>query len=209
MSTKLLLIRHGESTWNVDGRLQGHAESSLSALGEKQAIALGCYLKDEQAGNGLAVVYSSDLLRAQQTARFLVEVCGAPLIIDARLRERDLGIFEGRTVEEVKAEFPVEFAAMRQDPTFVVPGGESWAQLADRAVACVLDIVRSQAAGSEAAGSTVAVVAHGGTIKALLEKLVNVTQHNIANSSITVLQHTADGWRLLRLNETPHFVGLT
>lgn len=130
----LILIRHGESTWNADGRLQGQSESSLSPVGQQQAVALARCVRNDQ---NLRAVHSSDQLRAQQTAE-CIEACGVPLVTDARLRERNLGIFEGRTVEEIKAEFPAEFAAMRSDPLFVVPGGESWAQLADRAAACVV-----------------------------------------------------------------------
>ena len=153
--TPLLLIRHGETDWNAQSRIQGHLDIALSARGLRQAEALARAL----AGATLAAVYSSDLARARQTALPLAAALGQELRVDPRLRERGFGLFEGSTYTEAQANWPTEYAIwQRRDPKHAVPGGESFLETRARVLQCFDEIVRRHA------GRTVAVVTHGGVL---------------------------------------------
>lgn len=150
--THLLLVRHGESTWNVAGRWQGQADPPLSELGERQAAAAAAGLDDPPAA-----VWSSDLDRARRTAELLAEPHGlAPPRTDARLRERDVGEWSGLTRTEIEVRWPGWLAA-RHSPD----GFETDELLVARGLAAIRDIA------SNAPGATVYVVTHGGMIRVL------------------------------------------
>jgi probable phosphoglycerate mutase len=155
--TTLLLIRHGETEWNAQGRIQGHRDTDLSELGRRQAQVLARHL----AATGMAIhaVFASDLARARQTAEPLAALLGLPVGVDARLRERGFGLFEGHTYEEAEARWPNEYAIWRRrDAGYAVPGGESYVQIRDRSLQSLGEIARSHPA------RTVAVVTHGGVL---------------------------------------------
>ncbi|MCS7100640.1 MAG: histidine phosphatase family protein [Burkholderiaceae bacterium] len=180
----LLLIRHGETAWNAAGRIQGQLDVPLSATGLWQAQRLAQRL----AAEPLAALYASDLTRAALTAQPLAQAHGLPVRYDARLRERHFGVFQGLTAEEVAARHPAEFAAWRaRDPHWVVPGGESGAQLITRALAALADIAQRHV------GQTVAVVAHGGVLDAAYRHARALPwqaprEHPIANAAINRVQ---------------------
>ncbi|MGH8984507.1 MAG: histidine phosphatase family protein [Acidimicrobiia bacterium] len=147
--TRLLLVRHGESTWNVAGRWQGQADPPLSDLGERQAAAAAVALTDPPDA-----VWTSDLARARRTAELLAEPHRLVLRADARLRERDVGEWSGLTRAEIEERWPGWLGARRS------PGGfEGDEALAARSLAALRDI----AAG--APGATLIVVTHGGVIR--------------------------------------------
>jgi probable phosphoglycerate mutase len=153
----LLLIRHGETEWNAQGRIQGHRDTDLSELGRRQAQVLARHL----AATGVAIhaVFASDLARARQTAEPLAAILGLPVVVDPRLRERGFGLFEGHTYDEAEARWPHEYAIWRRrDAGYAVPGGESYLQIRDRSLQSLAQIARSHA------GRTVAVVTHGGVL---------------------------------------------
>src|SRR5687768_12234594 len=102
--TRLILVRHGQTEWNSSSRFQGHLDSPLTSVGIEQARALGSRLKDTP----IAAVYSSDLGRAMHTARCITEWTGHAIIPDARLRERGLGVFEGKDKAAITTLFPKE-----------------------------------------------------------------------------------------------------
>jgi 2,3-bisphosphoglycerate-dependent phosphoglycerate mutase len=115
--TTLLLVRHGETDWNADGRLQGHTDRPLSDYGRRQARELGDQLKDEErADEQLEAIYSSDLARARETAEIVGARLGLPVVLDPDLREKDWGTWEGLTaVERDRVEFVGETTEAHQE----------------------------------------------------------------------------------------------
>lgn len=119
-ATRIIAIRHGETAWNVDARIQGHLDIPLNDIGLWQAGRAAAAL----AGESLAAIYSSDLARAQTTAQAVAATTGAPLILDSSLRERCFGSYEGRTFKEIESEQPADALRWRKrDPDFVPDGG--------------------------------------------------------------------------------------
>lgn len=150
--TTLLLIRHGQTDWNLQGRYTGQSDISLNETGRAQARKLAAALQAHPP----QVIVSSDLKRARETAEIVAEPLGLPVTTDPRLREIHQGVWEGMYFPDIKAKFAEEFAARKADPlTVAPPGGETVRQVRDRVVAAVSDIVQQHN------GRRVAVVAHG------------------------------------------------
>jgi len=176
----LLLIRHGETQWNAQARIQGHRDIALSERGLRQAQRLARFL-GEQA---IDAVYASDLARASQTAQPLADALGRPLQLDERLRERGFGLFEGSTYEEAQANWPNEYAIWRRrDPAHALPGGESYLAARARVLQCLDEIARAHA------GATAAVVTHGGVLDIVYRAAYGIPwetprSHLLPNASI-------------------------
>jgi probable phosphoglycerate mutase len=148
--TRLCLVRHGETDWNVQRRIQGHIDIPLNPGGIEQAAA---------AARGIQAIYSSDLTRARQTAATIALELGLDVRSDAQLRERRFGIFEGLTYDDAKREHSALYARFEtRDTAFAVPGGESLLELAARVEAMLRRIVHQHP------GQTVLVVTHGGVL---------------------------------------------
>ncbi len=160
MRTTIVLIRHGETAWNAERRLQGHIDIALNDEGLRQAEALGAAL----AGEPLAAIVSSDLQRARQTAAALQAHHGLAVQSDSQLRERCYGAFEGRLYQDIAALYPDDYAAWQaRRIDAVMPDGERAAESFRRFYTrCVAAI--GQWAGRYA-GQTIAVVAHGGVLE--------------------------------------------
>lgn len=158
--TTIILVRHGETDWNRDGRWQGQADAPLNERGREQAQALA----DELAGEDVEVVYASDLSRARETAEILAERFDRrPVRVDPRLREINVGGWSGLTTAEIESRFPGEIARWRAgDPSHAFDGGESYATMGDRVVQALGEI-----AGRHPDGH-VLVVLHGGPIRGVL-----------------------------------------
>src|SRR5258705_7413049 len=122
MAIRIILVRHGETEWNRESRIQGHTDRVLTAEGRAQAAAIGSRL----AGERIDAIVSSDLGRAMDTAARIAMRCGRPVAGDARLRERCFGQGEGLTYDEAGVRYPDAFSRQREtDPDFAIPGGES------------------------------------------------------------------------------------
>lgn len=155
MAASLVLIRHGETPWNAAGRLQGVIDIELSAHGHWQAQRVATQLKAEP----IAAVISSDLARAAQTAAPLAAALGLEVELEPRLRERNYGIFEGKTYAELASTHPEEWARHQaREVDWVVPGGESIGAVRDRVLAALAELALRYE------GSSLAVVAHGGVL---------------------------------------------
>jgi broad specificity phosphatase PhoE len=155
--TRVLLVRHGQTTWNAQGRWQGQLESPLSALGRRQAA------EASKAVGALDAIVASDLMRAADTAAIIAELVGVgPVQVDARLRERDVGEWQGLTRREIEARFPGDLDAWRTPPGF-----EHDDDVASRATAALTDLHAVHP------GATVLAVTHGGVIRALARVLGN------------------------------------
>jgi broad specificity phosphatase PhoE len=201
---RLILIRHGETEWNVTLQYQGHAAVPLNERGLEQARIAAQRLRrlDAQA------LYASDLARAWQTA----EVIGRELKLTPKatpeLREIDVGQWEGLTPEELYRRFPEHMREFERDPARTVRlGGESYAQLQARAL-----LALQQIEASHQQGETIIAVSHGGTIRALLCHVIGLDLGNFGkmwldNGSFTELRKSRSGWRLLRLNDAAHLEG--
>ena len=135
--TEIILIRHGETVWNSQQRMQGHSNSDLSSVGQAQIQALGQWMKIVPFDH----IYSSDSLRAKQTAEAITQFSGHDLKIDIRLREKNLGVFEGLTSEEARERHPEVFRLFKTAGSkYVIDEGESTKQLQDRALEIVDEI---------------------------------------------------------------------
>lgn len=158
--TRIILIRHGETAWNAERRLQGHLDIPLNAEGERQARAMAQALAHED----FDLLVSSDLSRAAATARALANVGREPkdVLLDPALRERAYGAFEGLLYADIEKRYPEEFAAwQRRDVEAVMPHGERFAesfhQFYDRCVGAILRLAAQR--------KHVAIVAHGGVLE--------------------------------------------
>ena len=150
--TQLILIRHGETLWNTERRMQGQQDSPLTTRGQWQAQQLGVRMRELP----FAALYSSDLPRAALTAEQIAQVTGHAIVTDQRLRERHFGVFEGLTQQEMESREPEAYVRfMSRDPQYAVPGGESPAGFFSRCRAALEDLAARHA------GETIAIVTHG------------------------------------------------
>ena len=157
-ATRLIVVRHGETAWNVDTRIQGHLDIPLNTTGLWQARQLG----DALAVEAISAIYTSDLLRARKTAQAVADATGAALVDEPGLRERAFGSFQGRTFAEVETEHPEQARRWRQrDPDYAPDGGESLRVLRER----VVDTIPRLAARHP--GELVLLVTHGGVLDVL------------------------------------------
>jgi probable phosphoglycerate mutase len=183
-TTKLVLIRHGETAWNAEHRIQGRLDVPLSTTGVWQTSRLAQRL----AGEAIDAIFSSDLARAWMTGAPLADARGLNMVPEPRLRERVFGIFEGKTLDEIAAEHPDELAAWRaRDVNWRVPGGESGAEFIARVLEALHEIVQAQR------GRTVAVVTHGGVLDVVYRNARALAwdaprDHLMLNASINRLQ---------------------
>ncbi len=192
VDTHLLAIRHGETEWNSQGRFQGHLNSALNREGRAQAEALGEYL----AGERFDLLLSSDLGRALQTASAIAMRTGHEIVVEPRLRERRMGIFQGLTPAEVQARYPEEYARFRtHDPDYIIPDGESTRQLFERSVACFTELATRHA------GLTLATVTHGGVLAMLYRHarampLEAPRDFSLHNTGVNRFRHRLGAWEL-------------
>ena len=170
MTRRLLLIRHGQTTYNATGRMQGHLDTELSEVGLSQARAAADLLVDKQ----ITAIVSSDLIRARDTAAVIGEKLGIEVDVDKRLRETHLGDWQGMTSAEVDEQYPGARAIWRHDPTWAPPQGESRVDVATRARPVIDELMRAHPEWDRGA---VLVVAHGGAISALTCHLLGLDHH--------------------------------
>ncbi len=153
--TSIYLIRHGQSAGNAEGRFGGHSPSPLSELGHEQARNTAIGIANER----ITAIYSSDLLRAVQTAQPLAESTGLEIIKNDAFRERHVGVLQGLTFDEAKNQYPNDFYALiNRNVRHVITGGESYRQLLDRTTNAFYDILDANR------GGRVAIFSHTGTI---------------------------------------------
>ena len=198
--TRVIAIRHGETAWNVDTRIQGQLDIPLNDTGRWQARRMAQALADEP----LQAIYASDLGRAHQTATALADATGLPVRADIGLRERGFGIFQGLTFKEIEARWPQESERWRKrDPDFGPEGGETLSAFYAR---CVSTAERLAAAHP---GETIALVAHGGVMDCLYRAASRIDLRaprtwQLGNASINRLLYTGDGFTLVGWSDTQH-----
>ncbi len=201
MICRIYLIRHGETQWNKAMRFQGHRDIPLSEKGLEQAMALSCRLSSEN----IKSVYSSDLVRAVETADQIAKPHGLEVIKESALREINFGQWEGLTYNEIKVNHGELIAKWWKNPMEnSTPGGEKLSQLVNRIVPVVRNIVERHM------GENVVVVCHGGTVKALIGTILHMDLNKYwkirqDNASLNILEFQDwDSGTVTLLNDCHH-----
>ena len=202
-ATRLLVIRHGETLWNADKRLQGHTDIPLSPVGHAQAAQLARSLKAR--GEAFDAIYTSDLSRARETAEAVAQALAVPLTATPNLRERCFGQFEGLTFTEVEQRWPDQAQSWRvRDPDWRAPdGGESLRELTER----VLHTVNTLAARH--VGGHIALFLHGGVLDVLYRAATGLDWRaprtwQLVNTAVNRLLWTPDGLTLVGWDDQTH-----
>ncbi len=195
MPRRIVILRHGRTAWNAARRYQGQEDPPLDEVGQAQAIEAAALV----AAMRPDLIVSSDLARARQTAEKLALLAGVPLGQDARLRERHLGHWQGLTRDEVERRFPDEFADWLAGRDVTRRGGESRAEVADRALALVRELPEVE---------VTVLVSHGATAMCLSAALLGLPQTPsilgpLANCHWTELRNGGAGWTLRAHNAGP------
>ncbi|EGJ11911.1 MULTISPECIES: histidine phosphatase family protein [Rubrivivax] len=202
-ATRLVVLRHGETDWNVGQRIQGQLDIGLNGVGRWQAGRAAAALLDE----GLQAIYSSDLARAADTAAAISRATGLPVHPEPGLRERGFGRFEGLTFAEIQQRWPEDALRWRRrDPDWGAEGGERLADFYGRAVAAALAIAARHP------GQTVALVAHGGVLDCLYRAATRIALDAprtwmLGNASINRLLHADGALALVGWNDAGHLEG--
>ncbi|NJM43325.1 MAG: histidine phosphatase family protein [Brachymonas sp.] len=198
--TRITAIRHGETAWNVDTRIQGQLDISLNDTGLWQAAQAGASL----AGEPIDAIISSDLSRAYQTALAVAKPHGLTVRTDQGLREREFGIFQGRTFAEIEAQLPSQALAWRKRvPEFAPEGGESLIVFRERVRACIQSLV------TQFAGQHLVIVSHGGVMDVLYREATGLDLQaprtwQLGNASINRLLWNGEHLSLVGWSDTSH-----
>jgi len=198
--TQVIIVRHGETEWNLKLIRQGHLDSPLTERGLAQAEALAERLAREK----FTSLYSSDLGRAVQTAEKIADATGHTIITDPRLRERHLGVFQGLSGDEIQRRFPAEYKLHRTvGPTYVIPGGESVEQQVARNI-----VFLNELAGKHV-GETVVVVTHGGVLSGLFRHTFSIPfqaprRFEFTNAGLNVFFYEDGNWFLQTWGDVSH-----
>jgi len=201
--TRICLVRHGETDWNVERRLQGHQDIPLNANGLAQAQALAEALADTR----FDAIYSSDLSRALETAEQVADRLGLAVVQLPAVRERNFGIFQGLTRQEAELRFPeMQARVTRREPDFVPPEGESLRQCFER-IATLLDDLADRHIGQ-----TILLVAHGGVLDAARRFVTGMALNlprdfELGNAALNWLARTDGVWRLEAWDDQRHLNG--
>ncbi|WP_372656824.1 histidine phosphatase family protein [Hydrogenophaga sp.] len=199
-ATRILAVRHGETAWNRESRIQGHTDIELNAHGRWQATQLAQALRDES----IAAAYASDLSRARETAQIVAPFHGLQVKTLHGLRERHFGEFEGQTWTDLELRWPVETLAWRKrEPDFAPGGGESLRQLQTRVVATVCDIA------AQHPGEQILLAVHGGVLDILYRAATHLDLQaprswELPNTAINRLLWSPQGLSLVGWADTQH-----
>lgn len=199
-ATTLVFVRHGETAWNAEGRIQGHLDIALNETGLAQAAAVGTRLRAEK----FDAIYSSDLIRAYRTASPAVANPENDIIREPRLRERHLGILQGLTGEEAMTRQPDAWKAFKsRDPEIALAGGESLGEFSRRISGFVDHLLDRHA------GSRILVVTHGGVLDAAYRRaggmpLSAIRDFPIYNASVNVMSHHEGRWKIESWGDISH-----
>lgn len=202
METSLLLIRHAETVWNKEGRMQGSQDSPLSEAGTHEAEALGRRLR----GLRLDAVYSSDLARCVRTARIALDGAGFQFRLMPELRERSLGDWEGGVWRQIAAADPEAARLYKETADYRPPNGETFFDLQNRVFGALQDIANAHP------GRRVAVFTSGGSIRAGIFAAMKLPAEQWGrfatwNTGISRLDFHKGIWKLVKFNDVAHLPG--
>jgi broad specificity phosphatase PhoE len=204
MTTRLILVRHGETDWNLEGRYQGQADTPLNERGREQAKLLAERLRGER----IEAIYASDLPRAYETAKIIAEALGQEVKTLESLREVDTGVWTGLTLQEVETRYPEHLKEWRANPLGVKRlEGESYLALFERTKTTIREIVKAHP------DQTVLIVGHGGNIKCIVLDALGVgadrgigmaARFAADNASLHILRYDGDEVLIETLNDACH-----
>jgi glucosyl-3-phosphoglycerate phosphatase len=203
----IYLVRHGQSIYNSEDRIQGQADPSLSPLGQKQAEATARWFADKS----IEAIWSSPLARASETVQFIAQTAQIEIQFDDRLMEVDCGDFCNRIRTEILQEYPGSIPRWRSgDKTFRFPGGESRLELIERGKAVFEDIYKKS---TQMGYLNVVIVSHGGLLLAGMKAVLGIESeeppHSILNAAICRLTYNDEGRpRLAELDLIDHLDSL-
>lgn len=197
---KLCIVRHGETAWNAEGRVQGQLDIPLSDTGRAQARAVAQALAHES----FDAVYSSDLIRVRETAQPTAALLRKQIVFSEKLRERHYGVFQGITYLEAKERLPADFARFKaKDPEFDFGNGESLLGFQRRCLSAFEELLRKEK------GRNVLVFTHGGVLEMLYRHatgrgLSTPRDFEIPNAALNRLEHAAGAWTVRSWAEVEH-----
>jgi len=199
---RLVLVRHGITDWNREGRFQGHLDPPLSATGRREASLLGARIAGDSELRPVRIV-SSSLGRATETAAAIGSAARVSVEPDRRLMEIGQGDWEGRTHDEIAVTDAARYASWRTTDA-LPPGGETIEHTIERLQGVLDDMAEVE--------GTVVLVCHGGTIRVLARMLLDLSASrawalDVDNASVSVVTRVGDAWRLDRWNDTAHLLG--
>lgn len=198
--TKVIFVRHGETSWNLDKRYQGHSDIALNEKGVQQAQAVAERLATER----ISAVYSSDLIRAAKTAELIAAQHSLPIVTIPELREVNFGLWEGLTYEQIMATWPEELSAIYSKPgAMCIPDGESFDDVSKRVEVGLARCIEKHQ------NETIVIVSHGGTMRVALcnalgipiEKMWSLRQDSTA---INVIEYFEEMTVVSLVNDTCH-----
>jgi 2,3-bisphosphoglycerate-dependent phosphoglycerate mutase len=198
--TRITAIRHGETAWNVDTRIQGQLDISLNEKGRWQAAQAGAALAQEP----IDAIVSSDLCRAYETALAVAQPHGLSVATNRGLREREFGYFQGKTFAEIEAQHPEEALKWRKRvPDFAPTGGESLLMFRERVVQCL------RALAAQFAGKHVVIVSHGGVMDIIYREATQLDLQaprtwQLGNASINRVLWNGEHLSLVGWSDTSH-----
>ena len=200
VTTRLCIVRHGETAWNAEHRVQGQLDVPLNAIGQAQALAASNVLAREK----FDVIYSSDLIRARQTALLTASRFSMEVVQEKELRERNYGIFERLTYAEVKVEYPEDYARFAaRDPEYAFRTGESLKDFYARSIAVISRLANAHQ------GQNILVFTHGGVLDMFYRHITGFPlsaerDFGIPNAGLNRIEVTPAGWRVIAWADTAH-----
>lgn len=199
-ATRIIAVRHGETSWNAAARIQGQMDIPLNETGRWQARRVAAALATEP----IKAIYSSDLGRAHETALSIAQTAGATVVADEGLRERSFGVFQGKTFDEIREAFPQQSSDWRRRiPEWAPEGGESLVQLRERVSRAMSGLAARHC------GEQIVVVAHGGVLDTLYrlatrQEVNSPRTWQLPNAAINRLLWTPEGFTLVGWSDTQH-----
>lgn len=203
MAVRLYLVRHAESTWNAEGRVQGQADPPLNERGLMQAARVANRFRSEHVG----ILYSSPLQRARQTAEVIAMATGLQIHYEDQLKEHDLGLFTGQVYAEIVEQFP-ELSQFWMEEARDMPGGEKQYAFHSRAAGTIRAIAERHA------NAKIAIVSHAGLFCEYLAYLLELDRKRhhpfqFDNASVSIVEVGGPLPRIIRLNDISHLVPST
>jgi glucosyl-3-phosphoglycerate phosphatase len=203
---RIVVVRHGVTDWNREGRFQGHLDPPLSDVGRREASMVGARIAADEELRPTSVV-SSSLARAAETAAAIGEMSAAPVKLDPRLIEIGQGEWEGRTHAELEVSDGERYRAWREGAGIRQPPGGEPISAATARVATLLDELLADPPG------TTCLVSHGGTLRIFARLVLELADDrswalDVDNASLGVVDRDGDRWRLVRWNDTGHLLGI-
>jgi len=198
--TKVILVRHGQTLWNLEMKYQGHCDVALTQKGVQQAMLAA----DRLASEDICAVYASDLSRAFKTAECIAEKHNLPVTAIPGLREINFGEWEGLTFDKITSQWTEEMSKLFTHPDeIVIPGGETFREVKERATQALAKLV------AEHPDQTIVVVSHGGTIRTVLCAVLNIHLNHLwnikqDNTAINMLEYYDERVVVALVNDVHH-----